>query len=123
MRELIEEAFGAPIYDTYASIEFNLLAWQCRQTGGLHTCDDGVVMEIMDGARAVREGEEGEVVGTDLHSYAMPMIRYRLGDIATKGRSPCPCGQPFSTIRSIRGRTIDCFTLPDGRVMHPLNWA
>jgi phenylacetate-CoA ligase len=119
MRELIEEAFGAPIYDTYASIEFNLLAWQCRQTGGLHTCDDGVVMEIMDGARAVREGEEGEVVGTDLHSYAMPMIRYRLGDIATKGRSPCPCGQPFSTIRSIRGRTIDCFTLPDGRVMHP----
>lgn len=119
MRETIEEAFGAPVYDSYASIEFNILAWQCGQSKALHACDDGVVMEIMDGARAVSEGEEGEVVGTDLHSYAMPLIRYRLGDIVIRGRSPCPCGQPFSTIQTIRGRTIDYFNLPDGRVMHP----
>lgn len=119
MRVSIEQAFGVPVYDTYASIEFNLLGWQCRQTGALHTCDDSVVMEIMDGARVVGEGETGEVVATDLHSYAMPMIRYRLGDLVTKGRSSCPCGQPFSTIRSVQGRTIDYFYLPDGRVMHP----
>ena len=119
MRKSIEQGFGAPVYDTYASIEFNILAWQCRQTGDLHTCDDGVVMEILDGTRAVMEGEEGEVVGTDLHAYAMPMIRYRLGDVVTRGSLACPCGQPFSTIRSVQGRTIDYFHLPDGRVMHP----
>jgi phenylacetate-CoA ligase len=119
MRESIEQGFGAPVYDTYASIEFNILAWQCRQTGDLHTCDDGVVMEILDGTRPVMEGEEGEVVGTDLHAYAMPMIRYRLGDVVTRGSLACPCGQPFSTIRSVQGRTIDYFHLPDGRAMHP----
>jgi phenylacetate-CoA ligase len=119
MRDSIEQAFGAPVYDTYASIEFNILGWQCRETGALHTCDDGVVMEILNGACAVEEGEEGEVVGTDLHAYAMPIIRYRLGDIVIKGRSACSCGQPFSTIRSLQGRTIDYFHLPDGRLMHP----
>lgn len=119
MRESIEQGFGAPVYDTYASIEFNILAWQCRQTGDLHACDDGVVIEILDGARAVMEGEEGEVVGTDLHAYAMPMIRYRLGDVVTRGSLSCSCGQPFSTIRSVQGRTVDYFRLPDGRTMHP----
>ena len=119
MRNAIEQAFGAPVYDTYASIEFNILGWQCRSTGDLHTCDDGMVMEILNGACAVEEGEEGEVVGTDLHSYAMPIIRYRLGDLVIKGRSACSCGQPFSTIRSLKGRIIDYFHLPDGRVMHP----
>ncbi len=119
MRDSIEQAFGAPVYDTYASIEFNILGWQCRQTGAMHTCDDGVVMEVLNGVRAVEEGEEGEVVGTDLHAYAMPIIRYRLGDIVIKGRSACSCGQPFSTIRSPQGRTIDYFHLPDGSLMHP----
>ena len=119
MREMLAQAFGAPVYDLYASIEFHMLAWQCRETGELHTCDDGVVMEILNGDSSVVEGEEGEVVGTDLHSYAMPIIRYRLGDIAVKGRSTCLCGQPFSTIQSLQGRTMDYFHLPDGRLMHP----
>lgn len=119
MRELVEQAFSAPVFDTYASIEFNVLAWQCRQTGELHTCDDGMVMEIMDGNRVVAEGEQGEVVGTDLHSYAMPLIRYRLGDVVRKGSESCRCGQPFSTLRAVQGRKIDCFSLPDGRVVHP----
>lgn len=119
MRKNIEQTFGVPVYDTYASIEFNVLGWQCRQTGDLHTCDDGVVIEVLNGTRAVVEGEEGEVVGTDLHSYAMPIIRYRLGDIAIKGSSICSCGLPFSTIRSVQGRIMEYFYLPDGRVLHP----
>jgi phenylacetate-coenzyme A ligase PaaK-like adenylate-forming protein len=119
MREVIEQAFDAPVFDTYASIEFNVLAWQCRQTGELHTCDDGLVMEILDGNRVVEEGEQGEMMGTDLHSYAMPIIRYRLGDIVRKGSEICRCGQPFSTLRAVEGRKIDCFPLPDGRVVHP----
>ena len=119
MRQQIEEGFGAPVFDMYASHEFNLLAWPCRETGEFHTCDDGLVMEVLQGERPVNQGESGEVVGTDLHSFAMPLIRYRLGDMVTKGSSVCACGQPFSTIRNILGRMIDYFHLPDGRVVHP----
>ena len=49
----------------------------------------------------------------------MPLIRYALGDFVERGHSSCPCGQPFSTIREIRGRMIDFFQLPDGSLVHP----
>ena len=65
------------------------------------------------------EDESGEVVGTDLHSFAMPIIRYRLGDVVTKGSESCRCGQPFSTIRTLRGRIGDYFVLPGQRMVHP----
>ena len=83
MRHQIGEGFGVPVYDTYGSIEFHLLAWECRTTGEYHVCDDGLIIEVLrDGVPAV-EGERGEVVGTDLHSFAMPLIRYKLGDVVT----------------------------------------
>ena len=119
MRRQIEEAFAAPVYEVYGAHEFNLIAWQCLTTGELHCCDDGMALEILDGGRPVAEGEPGEVVGTDLHSFAMPFIRYRLGDLVTKGGARCPCGAPFSTIRAIQGRVVDFFHLPGGRILHP----
>jgi phenylacetate-coenzyme A ligase PaaK-like adenylate-forming protein len=119
MRAQIEEGFAAPVYQTYGSIEFNLLAWQCIQTDEFHVCDDGMILEIVQGDKPVTEDESGEVVGTDLHSFAMPIIRYRLGDVVTKGSESCRCGQPFSAIRAIRGRMNDYFQLPGGRLVHP----
>ena len=119
MRRQIEHAFGAPVFDFYGAHEFNLLAWQCRSTGNLHVCDDGMVLEVLSGDRAAEIGEQGEVVGTNLHAFASPFLRYRLGDIVTRGPGPCPCGAPFGTIREVQGRTIDMFHLPDGRVLHP----
>ena len=109
MRRQIEEGFTAPVYEVYGAHEFNLIAWQCLTTGELHCCDDGMIMEILDGGRPVAEGEPGEVVGTNLHSFAMPLIRYRLkrrrqegpragllhdpGDPGTDGRLLSPSGR------------------------------
>ena len=45
-------------------------------------------------------------------SFAMPLIRYRLGDVATRGPDRCTSGAPFSTIRGIQGRMHDWFVLP-----------
>ena len=56
---------------------------------------------------------------TALHSYAMPFIRYRLGDIVTRGEESCACGLPFATIRAIQGRMLDFICLPGGRWVHP----
>ena len=119
MRNEIEAAFGARVYDTYGSHEFNLLAWQCRETGEYHLCDDSLVIEILRDGRPAQPGEEGEVVATSLFSRAMPFIRYHLGDTAVQGETSCTCGAPFATLKEIRGRTIEFLVLPDGRLMHP----
>jgi phenylacetate-CoA ligase len=119
MRRRITQGFNAPVRETYASHEFPLLGWECPRGGEFHTCDDGVILEVLHEGRPASEGERGEVVATNLHAYAMPFIRYRLGDIATRGEHHPNCSQPFSSIRSIQGRMIDYFPLPDGRVIHP----
>ncbi|HEX5387853.1 MAG TPA: hypothetical protein VFW66_14210 [Gemmatimonadales bacterium] len=119
MRHSIESAFAAPAFDMYGSHEFGLLGWQCAATGAKHIPDDSIVLEVLKDGRPAEEGETGEVVVTALHRYAMPLIRYRLGDLATRGPAVCTCGAPWSTIGEIQGRTMDFFTLPGGRVLHP----
>ena len=119
MQHRLTTAFQAPVYQTYASHEFPLLSWQCTRTQELHCCDDGVILEVLHDGRPAQPGEQGEVVVTNLNAFTMPFIRYRLGDIATVGVEQCACGAPFSTIRQVEGRSIDSFTLPDGRVIHP----
>jgi phenylacetate-CoA ligase len=118
-RRRIVHAFGAPVYNFYGSHELNLIAWECKQTGEMHTCDDGLVLQILKDGRPAEPGEQGEPVGTNLHSFAMPFIRYRLGDVVTQGAPACACGASFATIRAVQGRVIDYFRLPDGRSMHP----
>lgn len=119
MRKQITEAFRAQVFNTYDSHEFNLIAWECKETEELHTCDDSTIVEIIKDDGPAATGERGEVVTTSLHSFAMPFIRYRLGDIVTRGSETCRFGQPFSTIRAIQGRMIDYFPLPSGRTIHP----
>jgi phenylacetate-CoA ligase len=103
----------------YGSNEFELMGWECRTNGGLHVCDDGLILEVIRGGEIAAENEQGEVVATNLHAFAMPLIRYRIGDVVTQGRACCPCGRPFSTIRAVQGRVVDYFRLPDGRLLHP----
>jgi phenylacetate-CoA ligase len=118
-RQLIERGFGKRVYDIYGSHEFNMLAWECPVTGEYHICDDNVIVEILRNGHPAEIGERGEVVVTGLHSYLMPFIRYRLGDVVTKGHDVCQCGQPFSTLKAIQGRMHDYFRMPDGSPMHP----
>jgi phenylacetate-CoA ligase len=118
MRLRIRKAFAAPLYETYGSHECPLIAWECRHSGDLHTCDDGVIVEVLRDGQPAEPGERGEVVLTNLHAYAMPFIRYRIGDLASRAGS-CRCGLPFGSIGEIQGRMIDYFPLPDGRQLHP----
>jgi phenylacetate-CoA ligase len=119
MRTQIETAFAAPVYQIYDSNEFNVIAWECVRSGALHTCDDSTLVEVLIDGRPAAPGERGEVVLTALHSFAMPFIRYALGDLVTQGDALCGCGQPFATIRAVQGRMFDYFPLPDGRAVHP----
>jgi phenylacetate-CoA ligase len=118
MRLRIREAFAAPLYEIYGSHECPLIAWECRHSGDLHTCDDGVLVEVLTEGRPAEPGERGEVVLTNLHAYAMPLIRYRIGDLAARAET-CRCGLPFGAIGQVQGRMIDYFPLSDGRLLHP----
>ena len=107
-----------PVYETYGCHEINLVAWECKETGDLHLCDDLAIVEVLCEGRPARPGESGDVVVTNLHAYASPYLRYELGDRAVAGDPVCRCGAPFATIRSVQGRTMDALLLADGRVMH-----
>ena len=118
-RKAIERGFRCRVYDVYGAHEVNLLAWECPASGTYHVCDDNIVLEVLVDGRPAQPGEQGEVVVTALHSYSMPFIRYRIGDLATRGSGPCDCGQPFSTILSVDGRRHDYFEMPDNTLVHP----
>ena len=119
MRSRIEQVFHAPVRDIYASWEFNLMAYECAVGKVYHVCDDNLIMEVRKDGREAGPGESGEVVGTSLQFGAMPLIRYQIGDVVTRGPERCVCGSPFTTLTAIQGRMVDYFRLPDGRVMHP----
>lgn len=118
-RQQIGDSFGARVVDMYGSHELGLIAWDCPRGAGMHVADDSVILEVVKDGRPAEPGEAGEVVATRLHAFAMPFIRYRTGDLATLGPTPCPCGAPFSTLRTVQGRMIDHFVLPDGGLLHP----
>lgn len=119
MRDRMVAAFQAPVRQVYGSREVSLAAWECDRSGQLHVCEEAVILEVLRDGRPVEVGERGELVATALHSFAQPFIRYRLGDIVTRGAETCPCGLPYATIQSVEGRIYDRIILPDGRAASP----
>jgi phenylacetate-CoA ligase len=117
-RAAIEEAFG-PAFETYGCREVMLMASECEAHAGLHVSMETMIVEVLvreaDGTtRPARPGETGELVTTDLHNLACPMIRYVNGDLGVAhGDDPCACGRGLTRIGPIEGRTTD--TLRDGR--------
>ena len=117
-RDAIEEAFG-PAFDTYGCREVMLIGSECEAHDGMHTSMENLIVELIvrepDGTiRAARPGETGEVVVTDLHNLACPMIRYVNGDLAVaRGDAPCACGRGLVRIGPIEGRVTE--TLRDGQ--------
>ncbi len=123
MRDRIRDGFGARVVDFYDSHEFNMIAWECVAGDSYHVSDASTIVEVVRDGRAVEPGEEGELVATALHSFAMPFIRYQLGDLVTRGPSRCVCGAANSTLAAVQGRMFDRFELPGGRSIHPYRLA
>src|SRR5207237_10420346 len=97
-RQLVGEAMGAPLFNTYGSREFGSIAAECGLHQGLHVNAENLLVETDS-----PKGSPGEVLITDLHNYGMPFIRYRIGDVATFDPiSRCVCGCGGSLIRSIQ---------------------
>lgn len=113
----IEEAFNAPLYRTYGSVEFPRLGFECRHQNGYHLLPQAAVVEVLreDGSPC-EAGEEGEIVLTHLNNFTMPLIRYRIGDRGAFSTLPaCGYGSTYPLLASVTGRTDDFVILPGGR--------
>jgi phenylacetate-CoA ligase len=113
-RVAIERAFGRYVYETYGSREVMLMSSDCGARQGMHLAEENVLLEVVRDGRGVAPGVSGEVLVTDLHNRAMPLIRYRNGDMATlaaPGR--CSCGRSLRRLEKVDGRILD--TLRDGQ--------
>lgn len=119
LRETVMAAWGVQVADAYSCEEAGYIALQCPGHEHYHVQSENLVVEVLhpDG-RPCATGETGEVVLTTLHNFAMPLIRYRLGDFAEVGE-PCSCGRGLPVLRRIHGRQRNMLRLPDGRQLWP----
>jgi phenylacetate-CoA ligase len=122
-KERIERGFGAPVAESYGSHEFVFLALEAPGANEFAVCGASAIVEVLRDGHPVEPGQSGEVVITGLHSFAMPFIRYRLGDLVETGDTPGWHPHSVQSLRSILGRTIDRFILADGAVIHPYTVA
>jgi len=115
-RRTIEAAFQTRVTDTYGCGEGFQASAQCGEGDTYHTHDLDVILEYLDDeGRPVPAGTSGQVVITRLHAGPMPLIRYRVGDMAAAGDgTPCPCGRGFGTMAKLEGRISDCVLTPAG---------
>jgi phenylacetate-CoA ligase len=116
---LCREVWGVRVTEVYSAAEIGIIASPCREANALHVNEEGVLVEILraDGT-ACDVGEEGDVVLTPLHNFAMPLLRYAIGDRAVWG-PPCACGRTLAVLASIPGRARDMLTLADGTRRFP----
>jgi phenylacetate-CoA ligase len=115
-RQLFEEVFQCPVVDCYSAREFATIAYQCPM-GGRHVCETRHLELVADG-EAVSPGELGEVVITSMHQFAMPFIRYKIGDMGIYEDGHCLCGRGLPVLREIVGRLHDYLVTSDGQFVH-----
>ena len=114
-RELVSKGLGATIVDRYSCEETGYIALQCPKHNHFHVISPATLVEIVDEDGApCPPGKPGRVLLTNIQSYAMPLIRYEIGDMAEWGE-PCDCGITLPVISKIWGRTRHLITTPDGR--------
>lgn len=108
LRRRIEEIFGLTAFDVYGLSECYGpgVAFECEAREGLHLNEDLVLPELLDPAtgQPVAPGAVGELVLTTLTKEAMPLLRYRTGDLTRWIDAPCPCGRTLRRIERIHGR-------------------
>jgi phenylacetate-CoA ligase len=111
---LMRSVYGGPIIDHYGQTERVTMAGTCEH-GGYHVFPDyGILEQVPVDGRPDR----WEIVGTALHNWGYPLLRYRTGDeVGPAPSRPCACGRSFPLLGTIDGRQEDHFIAADGRII------
>lgn len=124
VRDEIQSFFKkARIVNQYGCREMRLIAIECEQ-GNMHCIDENVFVEFLIDGRPVEPGEKGKIYVTSLKNYAMPLIRYELGDIGCFCNTSCLCGDNRKVIRISAGRDNDYIKMRDkSKVSSVIFWG
>ncbi|HTY92035.1 MAG TPA: phenylacetate--CoA ligase [Methanocella sp.] len=108
-RKRIETSMGIKAYDIYGTSELSgPLFTECEEQDGIHVWADHFLLEVIDkNGDPVKEGQKGELVVTTLSKEALPLIRYKIGDITILNNRECVCGRTHPRIMRILGRADD----------------
>ncbi|MGP8321637.1 MAG: phenylacetate--CoA ligase family protein [Methanosarcinaceae archaeon] len=110
MRARIEKSSGIKAYDIFGTSELSgPLFTECTYQNGIHIWADQFLIEIIDPktGEQLPDGEQGELVITTLAKEALPLIRYKIGDLTVKTSEICNCGRTHPRIMRVSGRVDD----------------
>lgn len=114
-KKRIAEVWGAQCFDHPGATEVGAFGFECEaQPGGVHINESEFIAEVLDPTtgEAIGEGEQGELVITNLGRIGSPVIRYRTGDLVQPNAQPCPCGRPFVLLNGgVLGRVDDMIVI------------
>jgi len=116
-REFLRDVFGAEVYEKYGSREIGTIASECRAHQGMHYFAPGLILESVDSRGNPAGASLGQLLVTDLWNYAMPLIRYQVGDLVQLDHSRCPCGCELPRIARVAGRVVDVIVKPNGEMI------
>ncbi|HIE56159.1 MAG TPA: phenylacetate--CoA ligase family protein, partial [Chromatiaceae bacterium] len=120
-RELIRQAFGAPVANEFGSRDIGFTAHETPE-GQMLLMSESIILEVLDPqGNPVAVGETGEAVMTGLCSDAQPFVRYRTGDMVRLSKEPASGGRGLHVIAEVAGRTTDFVVRSDGALMHALS--
>jgi len=114
-KKTIEEGFQSEVFDYYSARDTSLHAAECAEHSGYHTSIENAIVEFIKKDETVVSGEYGELTITDLSNFAMPFIRYKIGDIGIPTDETCACGRSLPIIKKILGRITDMIITKDGK--------
>ena len=113
-RSLAEIIFKAKVYNRYGGREVGLIGMECAE-GRMHINARDLYLEI-DSPDPYTE--PGEILVTQLNNYAMPFIRYRIGDVGMLSDEICPCGNDLPILAELLGRSTATFRTKTGTLIH-----
>lgn len=120
MKPVIKKVFQTDIGDFYGNSEETARAYDCPEHNGLHMAMESIYMEICDSeGNKVKDGEYGEIVGTNLTNFYMPLIRYKTGDTSRIIDRKCNCGRSHILIKPVKAREYDRIESISGKTISP----
>ncbi|MEJ2499518.1 MAG: hypothetical protein P8Y46_09460 [Sulfurovaceae bacterium] len=111
LKKEVSNAWGIDYHEVYGLSEIigPGVAANCKESDLLHVFEDHFFIEIINPqtGESLPDGQRGELVITPLTKQALPLIRYRTGDITSITKEPCKCGRTLLRMESIVGRVDD----------------
>jgi phenylacetate-CoA ligase len=113
----LKRVWRCEVFSHYGTTEMGLGGGvECEAFAGYHLREADLLFEIVDPAsgRPLPEGQSGEIVFTTLTRAAMPLVRYRTGDLSRFLTELCPCGTVLRRLEKVKGKTGDLAVLRSG---------